>query len=93
MKIHAPLLGILLVASAPGVGSAQDPEWRDQLGQQAQSQEQCDVQYLTNIKESEVAGQPSVAARIHCTDGRSFDVTRLGETKAFDIRECQPTAC
>lgn len=93
MKIYAPLLGILLVASLPGAGSAQEPEWRTQLNQQAQSKEQCEVQYLTNIKESTVAGQPSITARIHCTDGRSFDVTRLGETKAFDIRECQPTAC
>ena len=93
MKIHAPLLGILLVAIAPTVGSAQDPEWRKQLNEQAQSQEQCEVQYLTNVKETTLAGQASIAARIHCTDGRSFDIVRLGDAKSFDIRECQPTAC
>lgn len=75
------------------VAMAADDDWKKQLNEQMSADKQCSVQYMTNVRETTLAGQASITARVHCSDGRSFDATRLGSSAQFDIRDCEPQVC
>ncbi len=75
------------------VALAADDDWKKQLNEQMSADKQCSVQYMTNVRETTLAGQKNVTARVHCADGRSFDATRLGSSSQFDVRDCEPQVC
>lgn len=73
--------------------SAEDPPWRSILEQQLDKEKGCQVNFLTNIREFELAGEAVIEGRAHCVDGRQFDVTRKKKHLPFEIRLCEPTYC
>ena len=60
---------------------------------QLMKEENCEVNFLSNLKVSVVNGQESVLARAHCTDKRAFDVSRIGRGKPYKIEQCGTEAC
>ncbi len=72
---------------------AAEDDWKQQLNDQMLAEKQCAVEYLTNVRETELAGQASVSSRVHCADGRNFDAVRLGESTRFDVKDCEPQVC
>lgn len=69
------------------------PEWQQTLNSQLMKEENCEVNFLSNLKVSVVNGQESVLARAHCTDKRAFDVSRIGRDKPYKIEQCGTEAC
>ena len=69
------------------------PEWQQTLNSQLMKEENCEVNFLSNLKVSVVNGQESVLARAHCTDKRAFDVSRIGRGKPYKIEQCGTEAC
>jgi hypothetical protein len=81
-----------LVSLAPD-GYAQTPVWKQLVEQQLLEQQFCKVEYYVA---EEVRGEGEdlfVKARVHCTDGRNFDIERTGETMKFRIEECPKVYC
>jgi hypothetical protein len=69
------------------------PEWQQQLESQLKKEQSCDVIGLSSVKLRLINGKQSTSARAHCSDKRSFDVTRDEPGQPYKIRECSTTAC
>lgn len=72
---------------------ADPPNWAPALEQQLQADEGCKVLYMINVKEYRLLDHDIVEARVHCTDGRNFDVIRRERQLPFEINACRPVLC
>ncbi len=70
-----------------------EPTWHSKLEAQIQSEEECLVEYYTNVLEKDVNGTLTLSGKIHCRDGRQFDFSRLRPQDKFDIKVCEPQVC
>jgi len=54
----------------------------------------CEVAYLSQVVERERDGYPHVRAKVHCEDGRTYDVEWDAERNTFDYAQCgEQPAC
>jgi hypothetical protein len=83
----------VLVAGGHGVRAEDQVEWQFQLQYQIAVDEQCQIEYMTNVRETEVGGVDTVSGRAVCSDGRAFDFARLDPASPFDIKSCEVQAC
>ena len=72
---------------------AEAAKWTADLRNQLKRVENCDLMFMTGVKEYRLGDNDIVQARITCGDGRSFDVTRPDAGQEFKIESCMPTAC
>ena len=86
--ISAAFMCILITGA-----QAQTPVWEKNLRTQLAAEENCELNYLTNIKETAKDGKVEIVARAHCSDGRAFDIEGLKSKKSFAIRSCKINAC
>lgn len=85
---------ILLVLAVPVLAGATIlPEWQRTLNAQMLGKHDCEVNYLSNLRLGVKDGQETVSARVHCMDGRNFDVSRSGGDKPYKVEQCGPVAC
>ena len=90
-RLAGPILALLAV---PFLAAAVIlPPWQEQLTTQLKKEQNCDVIGLSSVKMRVINGKESIAARAHCLDKRSFDVTRDEPGQPYKIRECSTTAC
>ncbi len=87
------LLGAILIAAAPVAAAAEDEPWRAELRTQLEADQQCDLNYLTDVRQFELLGKKTIAARAHCMDKRAFDVERSGSETSFRIEICATVSC
>ncbi len=94
-RILSTGLAIVLAVSVlvPAGASAERELWKEILREQLEREKSCDLNYITNERWVEVAGQASVMARAHCVDNRQFDVSWREQKQNFEIRLCQPEVC
>ena len=52
--------------------------------------EDCEVSFLTQVVERDLDGRSVILAKVHCTDGRTFDASRDDSFAAFEFRVCEP---
>jgi hypothetical protein len=86
------LAGILLAATA-SAAPAQTPVWKQLVEQQLLKEQFCKVEYYVA---EEIIGEGNdqvIKARVHCTDGRDFDIERRGESMKFRFEPCDKTYC
>lgn len=76
----------LLVAVA---GWAQ-ADWQAELADEILIMEDCEVSFLTQVIERTVDGREVILAKVHCTDGRTFDASRDDTFAAFAFSICEP---
>ncbi len=76
----------LLLASA---GHAQT-DWQGTLADEILIMEDCEVSFLTQMIERQIDGRQVILAKVHCTDGRTFDASRNDSFAAFDFSICEP---
>ncbi len=69
------------------------PEWQQQLESQLMKEQDCEVNFLSNVQVRVVNGKESVFARAHCMDKRAFDVSRTDRSNPYKIEECATNAC
>ena len=70
----------------PPAALAQTPVWKQLVEQQLLKEQFCKVEYYVA---EEVRGEGEdqvVKARVHCTDGRDFDIERRGESDEVPLR-------
>jgi hypothetical protein len=86
------LASVLLAAIAP-VASAQTPVWKQLVEQQLLKEQFCKVEYYVAEEISGEGADEVIKARVHCTDGRDFDIERRGENMKFRFEPCDKTYC
>ncbi len=92
--LRAALFGaVVLLAAMPVSAPHAETTWEVFLQAQILKQEQCDIEFVLNVREMEVGGVPTVSGRVHCRDGRSFDFSRLHPDEEFELKNCQPLVC
>ncbi|MEO1701820.1 MAG: hypothetical protein AAFR71_07165 [Pseudomonadota bacterium] len=87
------LLGILCALPFAALAQSTDPAWLDNLGAQLADEQECNVEYYVNVRESGVAGRRTYEARAQCTDGRQFDGARTEPDTTFAISACGAQVC
>jgi len=78
-------VGLLLAAAAHAQG-----DWRAELADEILIMEDCEVSFLTQVVEREIDGRQVILAKVHCTDGRTFDASRDDSFAAFAFSLCEP---
>lgn len=68
-------------------------DWREEVRQRLLKEHSCELNYITGIRSFELLGNKTVTFRAHCTDERSFDVTRAEGSSDFEIRACGNVEC
>lgn len=81
------------LAGAPMAGLAQESAWQGVLRLQLLAEQNCQLNFLTNIFEGKLDGQDVITAKAQCVDGRQFDVKREQAHEKFYIKACAPTYC
>jgi hypothetical protein len=78
----------VLVAAAlwprPAIG-----QWQAELAGQILEEHDCEVAFVSQVKESENQGRRILAAKVHCLDKRSFDALRSDDFEPFQFNECE----
>lgn len=94
MARKLPFVAVFLMLFA-GLANAQasDPAWLDDMTYQLLVEKECEVSYLMNMREGELGGKPVFEARIQCSDGRMFDVSRIGRNADFVFKACDVQVC
>ena len=82
-----------LAATLPAEDVLAKETWQAVLKIQLMKEQRCDLNYMTRLREFELANHQVIEGRAHCTDGREFDVVRRKTHLKFDIKLCQPTLC
>jgi hypothetical protein len=84
--------GLGLIAQPAGA-QAQTPVWKQLVEQQLLDEQFCKVEYYVA---EEVRGEGpdlQIKAKVHCTDGRDFEIERKGETMKFRFEQCGKVYC
>ncbi|MGB7205693.1 MAG: hypothetical protein WBD37_09505 [Anderseniella sp.] len=91
IRIFSTLVFLLVNA---GITTAQKPPaWELALRAQLLAEQQCNLNYLTNVKVQDLGVVKSIEARAHCANGQAYDVKSLKGTNQFDIRACGISIC
>ena len=94
-RMASAILALTLAVAAFSASTvmAEEEVWMALLRDQLDSELNCKLNYTTNVRKFELAGQQMVDARAHCYDKRMFDVSWRPEAQKFDIRTCEPVTC
>jgi hypothetical protein len=82
--VTAALVIIALLSRPAGA------QWQAELADQILEEHECEVAFVSQVKESEKQGQRILAAKVHCLDKRSFDALRKDDFEPFEFDECEP---
>ena len=74
--------------SSPGQGQTM-AIWMADLTEQASADHGCKVKLVSQVMEATVDGRQTVLAKVHCEDGRAFDVYRPDAYTDFQFSECE----
>ena len=86
------MAGALLAAIATAA-TAQTPVWKQLVEQQLLKEQFCKVEYYVAEEVNGEGDDQVIKARVHCTDGRDFDIERRGESMKFRFEPCGKTYC
>jgi hypothetical protein len=88
VKAVGTVVTAMLVAAAlwPQPVGAQ---WQAELADQILEEHDCEVAFVSQVKESEMQGRRVLAAKVHCLDKRSFDALRNDDFEPFQFNECE----
>ena len=65
-------------------------QWQVELAEQILQEQECEIAFLSQVKESDEQGGRNLAAKVHCLDKRSFDAHRSDDFEPFTFDECEP---
>lgn len=91
------LFSLALAASAamtaPLSAQSSDPAWLEDLKQQLEQDQECEVSYFINMREGQIGTNTYFEARVQCLDGRMFDANRTEPESQFTIKACGAAVC
>ncbi|MDX1716345.1 MAG: hypothetical protein R3287_05510 [Anderseniella sp.] len=94
-----PIALIVLAAAGPGLfalsasAQAQTPIWKQLVEQQLLNEQFCKVEYYVAEEVRGEGADQEIKAKVHCTDGRDFEIERKGETMKFRFEQCGKVYC
>jgi len=88
-RLAACLTAMATLGLLAAAGNAQQ-SWESELADEILIMEDCEVSFLTQVIEREIDGREVIIAKVHCTDGRTFDASRNDRFAAFDFSICEP---
>ena len=77
----------LILCSVPLIAAGED--WHEELTLQIDHDEDCDVNFMSQVVERIVNGQRVIMAKVHCKDKRTFDAYRGSDDEAFQFKACE----
>jgi len=86
------IASVILAATTPPA-MAQTPVWKQLVEQQLLQEQFCKVEYYVAEDVSGEGNDQVIKARVHCTDGRDFEIERRGESMKFRFEPCGKTYC
>ena len=63
--------------------------WMADLTEQAAVDHGCKISFVSQVLEKPVNGRQTILAKVHCEDGRAFDVFRPDAFTDFKFNECE----
>ena len=93
MSSRFAVCAALLAFSSAALAQTSDPAWLDDLTFQLKADKECEVTYVMNLREGQLAGEPTYEARVQCADGRMFDASRIGRNADFVFKACDTQVC
>ena len=84
---------LILATTSIVKSQSSDPDWLDALRTQLAFDQNCEVEYFLNVRESESALGVTYSARVQCRDGRQFDAIRAGSEPDFRLEACGSAIC
>ena len=60
------------------------------LADQILEEHECEVAFVSQVKESEKQDRWVLAAEVHCQNRRSFDAIHNDDFELFEFDECEP---
>jgi hypothetical protein len=91
--IRTCILALALGLTSLAATAEDPPAWELSLRVQLLAEQQCNLNYLTNVKVQQLGSIQSIEARAHCMNGQAFDVRSLKGQDRFDIKECGVSVC
>ena len=82
----AALSGVAVCGLA--ADAANSKQWHADLADQMKVDYACDVGFMSQVNETVEEGTPLIVARVHCLDGRAYDVRRHKEA-VFAVKPCR----
>lgn len=83
-----PLLALLLTASLLALAGPAAAQWEEAITDLLREETGCEADFIAELQERTEDGQTIVEARVHCADGRTFDVSWNLDTGAFTHERC-----
>ena len=87
------LIASVILAATTTPAFAQTPVWKQLVEQQLLQEQFCKVEYYVAEEVSGEGSDQVIKARVHCTDGRDFEIERRGESMKFRFEPCGKTYC
>lgn len=88
--VSALSAGLMLLATS---AAGQTPVWKQLVEQQLLDEQFCKVEYYVAEEVTGEGADEVVKAKVHCTDGRDFEIERRGESMKFRFEECGKVYC
>lgn len=86
-------LAAFLLALLARPSGGQEEVWTVLLRDQLLTEKQCELNYTTNLRKFELAGQQALDVRAHCKDKRAFDASWRPEEQRYYFKQCEPVVC
>lgn len=90
IMISALSFGLMVAAPA---APAQTPVWKQLVEQQLLKEQFCKVEYYVSEQVQGEGEDEIITAKVHCTDGRDFEIERRGTSMKFRFEQCGKVYC
>ena len=67
--------------------------WKQLVEQQLLNEQFCKVEYYVAEEVRGEGADQEIKAKVHCTDGRDFEIERKGEAMKFRFEQCGKVYC
>ncbi len=91
--LHAACFGLVLQASPIRAQSEAEDDWKQNLRDQLSQENNCELSYMTDVRQFTFFDGVVANGRAHCLDKRQFDFTWAGQKMKFDIERCGTAVC
>ncbi len=88
-RLGAAMGCLALAAIGLSTGPAKAASWQKEMSRQILRDLNCEIAFMSQVKERTVDGRRVIMAKVHCKDKRSFDALRGSDNEAFQFKACE----
>lgn len=94
--LRIALITLVALMAGQTLGRAQEeaqPAWTQDLRDQLMQEKNCELGFMSSVRELEFFDGVVANGRAHCLDKRQFDFTWAPKKMKFDISQCGTAVC